>query len=123
MRVSQSKISRPRSSASRRNALVQYGSSPLRLGGPYGALPTGALMRRIATWSTPSWRAAFAMTGSMSMMPCMPPGWLCARRGGVFVSTVVARMRIAGGWYRREMMRPVPMASLRGSYPLFSPTA
>ena len=30
-------------------------------------------------------------------MPCMPPGWLCARRGGVLVSTDTPRQRIASG--------------------------
>ena len=63
-------------------------------------------MRRMATWSTPSLRAAFAMIGSMMAMPCMPPGELCALRGGVFVSTVTPRQRIACGWYSSETMRP-----------------
>ena len=43
----------------------------------------------------PSCRAALAITGSTIMIACSPPGWLCARRGGVFVSTVMARDRIA----------------------------
>ena len=43
-------------------------------------------------------RAAFAMMGSMMAIPCMPPGELCALRGGVFVSTVRPRQRIAFGW-------------------------
>ena len=43
-------------------------------GGPNGALPAGALMRRIATWSIPSLRAAFEITGSISMCDCVPPG-------------------------------------------------
>ena len=52
----------------------------------------------MATWSTPSCRAALATTGSIIMIACSPPGWLCARRGGVLVSTVIARERIATGW-------------------------
>ena len=31
------------------------------------------------------------------VMPCMPPGELCAPRGGVFVSTVKPRQRMACG--------------------------
>ena len=58
----------------------------------------------MATWSTPSWRAAFAMIGSMMAIPCMPPGELCALRGGVFVSTVTPRQRMACGWYNSETM-------------------
>ena len=42
----------------------------------------------------------------MSVMPCMPPGWLCETRGGVLVSTVTPRQRMAGGWYISETMRP-----------------
>ena len=42
----------------------------------------------------------------MSVMPCMPPGELCALRGGVFVRTVTPRQRIACGWYSSETMRP-----------------
>ena len=33
----------------------------------------------------------------MTVMPCMPPGWLCARRGGVLVRIATPRHRIAGG--------------------------
>ena len=46
----------------------------------------------------PSLRAALAMTGSMSVIPCMPPGELCELRGGVFVRPINPRQRIAGGW-------------------------
>ena len=45
----------------------------------------------------PSLRAALASIGSMIVMPCMPPGWLCARRGGVLVRTETPRKRIACG--------------------------
>ena len=47
---------------------------PGAAGGPNSAFPTGALMRRIATWSIPSLRAAFAITGSINMCDCVPPG-------------------------------------------------
>jgi hypothetical protein len=43
-------------------------------------------------------RAALAITGSITVIPCMPPGWLCAPRGGVFVIAVTPRHRIASGW-------------------------
>ena len=46
----------------------------------------------------PSFRPAFASIGSMIVIPCMPPGWLCDTRGGVLVSTDSARKRIAGDW-------------------------
>ena len=46
------------------------------------------------------------MIGSMIVMPCMPPGELCALRGGVLVSTVTPRQRMACGWYSSETMRP-----------------
>jgi hypothetical protein len=72
-----------------KNALVAYCRFPCTTG-PNGALPSGQLMRRIATWSIPSLRAAFAMIGSMMTIPCNPPGELCALRGGVLVSTVNA---------------------------------
>ena len=84
-------------------------------GGPNGALPSGQLMRRIATWSTPSLRAALARMGSMMTIPWMPPGELCALRGGVLVSTVTPRQRMACGWYNRETMRPDEAASPYGS--------
>ena len=67
------------------------------LTGPTGALPSGQLMRRIATWSSASLRAALAMIGSMIDDSLHPPGELCAPRGGVFVSTVTPRQRMAGG--------------------------
>ena len=38
----------------------------------------------------------------MIAMPCIPPGALCALRGGVLVSTVTPRQRMAGGWYNRD---------------------
>ena len=57
-----------------------------------------------------SLRAAFASTGSKIMIACRPPGWLCARRGGVLVSTVIARERIASGWYRSDTKR-LPLAA------------
>ena len=44
-------------------------------------------------------------------MPCIPPGELCALRGGVFVSTVKPRQRMACGWYSSETMRPEEGAS------------
>ena len=40
----------------------------------------------------------------MIAMACMPPGALCALRGGVFVATVTLRQRMAGGWYSNEAM-------------------
>ena len=74
--------SEPRSSASFRNALVEWPRLPSR-GGPKGALPSGALILRMSTWSSASLRAALARIGSIIMMPCMPPGALCgaSRRG------------------------------------------
>ena len=45
----------------------------------------------------PSLRAALARIGSMIAMPCMPPGELCALRGGVLVRTDMPRQRMAGG--------------------------
>ena len=51
----------------------------------------------------PSLRAALAMIGAISALPCMPPGARCAPRGGVLVSTVSVRQRIAIGWYDSEM--------------------
>jgi hypothetical protein len=42
-------------------------------------------------------RDALASTGSITVMPCMPPGWLWARRAGVLVRTETPRHRIAGG--------------------------
>jgi hypothetical protein len=38
-----------------------------------------------------------AKIGSMMAMPCMPPGALCALRGGVLVITEMARWRMAIG--------------------------
>ena len=38
----------------------------------------------------------------MMAMPCMPPGALCALRGGVLVITEIARRRMACGWYSSE---------------------
>ena len=58
----------------------------------------GELMRRIATWSTPSLRAALARIGSMMAMPCNPPGELIALRVGVLVNTETPRQRMASGW-------------------------
>ena len=97
MRSSHRNNPAPRSSASFTNALVTFARSPRGFAGPNFALPSGALMRWMATWSTPSLRDALAMIGSMSVIPCIPPGWLCARRGGVLVSTDTPRQRIAGG--------------------------
>jgi hypothetical protein len=51
----------------------------------------------MSTWSSESLRAAFDKIGSMMMIPCIPPGALCGPRGGVFVSTVTPRQRMAGG--------------------------
>ncbi len=45
----------------------------------------------------PACRAALARIGSMMAIACMPPGALCALRGGVFVATVTLRQRMAGG--------------------------
>jgi hypothetical protein len=66
-RSSQRNISAPLSSACFKNELVQYGRWPRAFGGPTGAFPSGALRRRMATWSMPSFRAAFASTGSNNM--------------------------------------------------------
>ena len=46
----------------------------------------------------PSFRAGLCDARSTIVIPCMPPGWLCDTRGGVLVSTVSVRKRIAGGW-------------------------
>ena len=46
------------------------------------------------------------MIGSMMAIPCSPPGELCALRGGVFVSTVTPRQRMAWGWYSSETIWP-----------------
>ena len=48
-RSSHRNISAPLSSASFRNALVQYWRWPRAFAGPTGAFPSGALMRRMAT--------------------------------------------------------------------------
>src|SRR5882724_2183289 len=88
--------SAPRSSASLRNALVECARLP-SLRGPQRALPSGALTRRMSTWSSESLRAAFARIGSRMMIPCIPPGALCGPRGGVLVSIVTPRQRIARG--------------------------
>src|SRR5258708_15818962 len=93
----------PRSKASLRNALVEWPRLP-SLGGPNAALPSGALAFRMSTWSSESLRASFARIGSIMMMPCMPPGALCGPRGGVLVSMVTPRQRIARGSYHRETM-------------------
>ncbi len=52
----------------------------------------------------------------MIAIPCIPPGELCALRGGVFVRTVTERQRIACGWYRTETIRPEEKASPTMSY-------
>ena len=51
----------------------------------------------------PSFLAAFAITGAIRELPCMPPGARCAPRDGVLVSTVSVRHRMASGWYDSEM--------------------
>ena len=43
----------------------------------------------------------------MIVIPCMPPGWLCDTRGGVLVSTVTLRKRIAGAWYISDVISPL----------------
>ena len=89
--------------ASFTNALVVRFWTPRAFGPPNGALPSGALIRWMATWSMPSLCAALAMIGAISALPCMPPGARCAPRGGVLVSTDTLRHRIAIGWYESEM--------------------
>src|ERR1700676_5154957 len=102
--------SEPRSKASLRNALVECARLP-SLAGPQGALPSGALILRMSTWSSASLRAALVRVGSMMMIPCIPPGALWGPRGGVFVSIVTPRQRIAGGWYNRDTTSPDAPAS------------
>ena len=55
-------------------------------------------MRRMATWSMPSCLAAFVITPSMMPLACIGPGDRCCVRGGVLVSTLTARQRMADGW-------------------------
>ena len=63
---SQLNSSAPLSSASFTNALVTYCLLVARRpAAPNGALPAGALILWISTWSTPSLRAALASTGSI----------------------------------------------------------
>ncbi len=52
----------------------------------------------------------------MIVIPCMPPGWLCETRGGVLVSTVTLRKRIAGAWYISDVISPLIAASPWISY-------
>jgi hypothetical protein len=78
-------------------ALVMWPRWPFGRGGPYGALPSGELMRRIASWSMPSFFAALVTTGSMMAFACIGPGDRCCDRGGVLVTTATPRQRMAGG--------------------------
>ena len=64
----------------------------------------------------PSLRAAFATIGSISTMPCMPPGWLCAPRGGVLVIAVMPRHRIVSGWNISDAKRLAVLPSPPGPY-------
>ena len=54
-------------------------------------------MRRIASWSMPSFFAALVTTGSMMAFACIGPGDRCCDRGGVLVTTATPRQRMAGG--------------------------
>ena len=60
----------------------------------------------MATWSTPSWRAAFVTIGSMMPFACMAPGDRCCDRGGVFVTTAIPRQRIASGCQMSDAALP-----------------
>ena len=64
---------------------------------PIFAALSGALMRRIATRSSPSCFAALSINGSMAAAIWFWPGPRCGPRGGVFVITGTPRKRIAGG--------------------------
>ena len=59
---------------------------------------------------------ALSITASISTMPCMPPGWLCARRGGVLVIAVTPRQRIASGWNISDAKRLAELPSPPGPY-------
>ena len=67
-------------------------------------------------------RAALETTGSTIMIAWSPPGWLCARRGGVFVKTVIASNGMAERLVQERHEAAAPLAaSPCASYTLFSP--
>jgi hypothetical protein len=69
-------------------------------------LPSGELIRRIASWSIPSCLAALVTTGSMMALACIGPGERCCDRGGVLVRTANPRQRMAAGCQINDAASP-----------------